>query len=76
MFNNAKLMPKLEKKSKRRCELCSVVSVYVSSCAIATVYDFDSVCMLDHSLTITNVCYLLQMFFSDIEITLYRQVVV
>ena len=53
-----------------------MVSAYVSSCAIATVYDFDSVCMLDHSLTITNVCYLLQVLFSDIEITLYGQVVV
>ena len=52
---------------KEGAKLCSVVW---ASFAIATVDNFDSVCMLDHSLTITNDLV------SEIEIALFGQVVV
>ena len=52
---------------KEGAKLCSVVW---ASFPIATVDNFDSVCMLDHSLTITNDLV------SEIEIALFGQVVV
>ena len=52
---------------KEGVKLCSVVW---ASFPIATVDNFDSVCMLDHSLTITNDLV------SEIEIALFGQVVV
>ena len=54
MFHNAKLKPDLKKKSKRRCEIYSVVSACGPSCVIVTVDDFDRVCNLDRGIRVTN----------------------